>query len=683
MFSRGTEQAKERSEVGRDWPVAIHIAALAFAIALPVLAVAALAVWQLNVTNQEAIRARILASARALSLDLDRQTAALTTTLDVLSESELLRQRNLAAFDRRARATVEKHDWYLVLSDSTGQQLINTLVPPGSPLPRLANIEGLRIALQTRKPHVSDLFTGAVAKRPIITITMPVVEGRDIPLVLLLAFGPEQLVPQFRTIGLEDNWIGTILDRNGVIIARSAAHQRWLGKQDPAVANSSEMQAVEGIHVVHNVEGVLVLRAWHRSSSGLISIVSVPTALLKSQSQQIWLRFALAALLLLTVAGLLAYVFGSELAAPIRSLSRFAGGSGEAFERTRLREANEVAAVLRESSRKLLSSEARYRTLAERARDIVLVIRDDGVIADANPAALKAYGYARHELIGMPIAALREESELPQVQEQLALAKQGGALFEAAHRRKDGTTFPVEVSAASAQVGAERLIYSIIRDITERKKAEEALKRDADHIHLLMRELSHRSKNLLAVIQAMARQTTKSARSLTEFENRFEARVAALARSHDLLVHQNWQGVRLSELVQTQLAPFVDDFEKRIVMKGPPLRLQPEAAHNIGLALHELATNASKYGALSSAAGRVEIAWEIIRPANAPPRFALSWHESCGPLVVAPKRKGFGRQVIERLVPAALNGDVALTFRPEGIAWTLQAPADPIVVASS
>lgn len=678
------KQTKERPAVIRDWPVTIHIAALAFAIALPVLAVAALAVWQLNVTNQEAIRARIIGSARALSLDLDRQMAALTTTLDVLSGSVLLRERNLAAFDRRARATIEKHDWYLVLSDSTGQQLINTLVPPGTPLPHVANMQGLRISIQTGKSYVSDLFTGAVAKRPIMTITMPIVEGNDTPFVLFLAFGPEQLALHFQTIGLEDNWIGTILDRKGVIIARSAGHQRWLGKQDSAVANSSEMQAVEGIHVVHNVEGMRVLRAWHRSSTGLISIVSVPTELLKSQSRQIWLRFALGALLLLAVAGLLAYVFGSELAKPIRSLSRFAGRGGEAaFEPTRLREANEVAAALRESARKLLSSEGRYRTLAERARDIVLVIRDDGAIADANPAALNAYGYARDELIGMPIAALRDASELPQVQDQLAQAKQGGARFEAIHRRKDGTTFPVEVSAASAQVGAERLIYSIIRDITERKKAEEALKRDADHIHLLMRELSHRSKNLLAVIQAMARQTSRSAESLPEFEDRFEARIAALARSHDLLVHQNWEGVRLSDLVQTQLAPFVEDFDKRVLVKGAPLRLQPEAAHNIGLALHELATNASKYGALSSATGRIEIGWEILRPENAPPRFAFSWHETGGPAVVAPKRKGFGRQVIERLVPAALSGDAVLTFGPKGVAWTLQAPADPIVVAST
>ena len=142
-------------------------------------------------------------------------------------------------------------------------------------------------------------------------------------------------------------------------------------------------------------------------------------------------------------------------------------------------------------------------------------------------------------------------------------------------------------------------------DITASKEGEE-------HLRLLMRELTHRSKNLLAMIQAIARQTARYAGSIDGFLGQFNARVQALARSHDLLVQEGWHGATLKDLLQSQLGPYVDTEMSQVTMTGPPIKLKPETAQSLGLALHELASNASKYGALSVPTGRVAVTWAPI-----------------------------------------------------------------------
>jgi two-component sensor histidine kinase len=205
-------------------------------------------------------------------------------------------------------------------------------------------------------------------------------------------------------------------------------------------------------------------------------------------------------------------------------------------------------------------------------------------------------------------------------------------------------------------------------DITERKAAEQQLR-------LLMRELSHRSKNLLAVIQAVARQTAASSPSVETFVERFSARLKALADAHDLLVHHSWHSASLEDLVRTQLAVHAELIGNRITVSGEALLLNPEAAQHFALALHELATNAAKYGALSSPTGTVAIAWS--QQSTAPDgtaRVTFVWRERGGPPVSPPSSRGFGRVMIERIVPRALDGEADLAFEPEGLVWTLSIP---------
>jgi two-component sensor histidine kinase len=225
-----------------------------------------------------------------------------------------------------------------------------------------------------------------------------------------------------------------------------------------------------------------------------------------------------------------------------------------------------------------------------------------------------------------------------------------------------------EVVARLPDGRAARLV-NVVGDITDRKLAEQ-------HTELIMRELTHRAKNLLAVILSIATQTSRSANTVEEFHERFSSRLQGLAASHDLLVHRDWQGASIGEIAESQLAPFVDAGTDRLHLSGPDMVVTPRAAEAIGLAFHELATNAVKHGALSGANGTVTIEWTQI-PGSKDLR--LRWIERGGPEVTPPTRKGFGHIVCERVVAQLLGGEVSMEFAPEGACWQLRVPADHLV----
>ena len=206
---------------------------------------------------------------------------------------------------------------------------------------------------------------------------------------------------------------------------------------------------------------------------------------------------------------------------------------------------------------------------------------------------------------------------------------------------------------------------SVAVDISERKANEQQLR-------LLLRELTHRSKNLLAVIHAIARQTASRTTSLQDFLDRFSARLYAIGLSHDLLVADDWHGASLRMLVEQQLELHARSFGKRIAIEGEDVILKPEAVHNLGLALHELTANAEKYGSLSRPTGAIRIKWDFCEDAN---KLKLVWQESGGPEVKRPERSGFGRAMLENVVGKALAGDVTLTFPVKGVRCEIVIPA--------
>jgi two-component sensor histidine kinase len=212
--------------------------------------------------------------------------------------------------------------------------------------------------------------------------------------------------------------------------------------------------------------------------------------------------------------------------------------------------------------------------------------------------------------------------------------------------------------------------YGTTTDIHEHKMREE-------HIRVLMTEVNHRSKNLLAVTQAIARQTVSSSASAAEFEQKFSARLLGLSASQDLLTNEKWRGVRLGPLVQSQTGHQSGLYKERIEMAGPDVLLNSTATQAIGMALHELFTNAVRYGALFNETGSIAISWRFAN-SETESLFEMEWIERDGPPTAAPASRGFGSVVIERMLSQRLNAVVDLSFDAEGLTWRLRAPSKNI-----
>jgi len=251
-----------------------------------------------------------------------------------------------------------------------------------------------------------------------------------------------------------------------------------------------------------------------------------------------------------------------------------------------------------------------------------------------------------------------------------ALDPSGTRRYECEYRvvsRADGAVRWISADGdVTFEGGSPVRLVGTVQDITERKKREA-------QVELLLREVNHRAKNLLGVVQAIASQT--AVEGCEEFIARFSDRVRALAANQDLLVKSQWQGVKLGELVSAQLAHFEGLIGSRIEIAGPPLRIAAEAAQPIAMALHELATNAGKYGALSNSKGKIRIAWDFDRDGS----FHLSWTESGGPAGSRPGRRGFGTMVIADTPEIQLDAKVALEFPSSGAEWRLSCPAKNIL----
>ncbi|MFZ1108256.1 MAG: PAS domain S-box protein [Rhodomicrobium sp.] len=210
--------------------------------------------------------------------------------------------------------------------------------------------------------------------------------------------------------------------------------------------------------------------------------------------------------------------------------------------------------------------------------------------------------------------------------------------------------------------GAPSRMVGVAFDITSRKQAEEQMS-------YALREVDHRAKNLLSLVQAIARQTART-ETAGEFVELFSERLRGLAASHDLLVGNRWKGVALLDLARSQLSHFKDALGSRVRLNGPAVELNAPAAQTIGMAIHELATNAAKYGALGNESGAVLIDWAIEGD-----RFVMSWSEHGGPPVATPSRKGFGQTVLVRMAQDALDAEVSLEYKPAGLEWRLACAA--------
>ncbi|HKD31753.1 MAG TPA: PAS domain S-box protein [Xanthobacteraceae bacterium] len=323
----------------------------------------------------------------------------------------------------------------------------------------------------------------------------------------------------------------------------------------------------------------------------------------------------------------------------------------------------------------LRQSRTMFEKFYEQSPDAIIVMDEIGRIDRVNALAEALFGLPRERMVGQPIEMLlpkrfhdRHWAHRASYMKDAKMRPMGTGLPLFA-QRADGSEFPVDIMLSPIEIEQQRMVLAVVRDITERKRAEAQVK-------LLMSEVNHRAKNILSVVQALAHQT--DATSSQEFISRFDERIHSPSASHDLLVKSEWRNVPFAELVRAQLAHFGGLLESRIVVRGPDLRITSAAAQVIGMALHELATNAAKYGALSTPGGCVEIVWSLEEDGAGGHRFTMEWIESGGPTVVTPTRRGFGWTVLCQMTNASLEADVTLEYAPTGVVWHLECPADRV-----
>jgi two-component sensor histidine kinase len=222
----------------------------------------------------------------------------------------------------------------------------------------------------------------------------------------------------------------------------------------------------------------------------------------------------------------------------------------------------------------------------------------------------------------------------------------------------------VVVSPIVGPDGEVDRVLAVSRDITDQRRSEEQRE-------LLINELNHRVKNTLASVQSISSQTLRSAQVDSRVREALDSRITSLAGAHDVLTHQNWEGASIMDIVRQAISPFK---RERFRVEGPNARLAPKSSLAIAMAIHELATNALKYGALSSEAGRVVISWSLTGR-DAERRIKLVWTETGGPPVSKPTSKGFGSRLIERGLAAELEGTAAIDFQKSGVIATIEGVA--------
>jgi PAS domain S-box-containing protein len=294
----------------------------------------------------------------------------------------------------------------------------------------------------------------------------------------------------------------------------------------------------------------------------------------------------------------------------------------------------------------------------------------------ANESFLTLTGYEREEVLGQSFNFLMARGA-----EQVALAQIEGAFKGSAdgsteinYRRKDGSVFcaALFISPVRDESGDVVEHFASFVDLSKQKQEQ-------NQSTMMIDELNHRVKNTLSTVQSIVWQALRKDSDPKTIREAIESRLFALSRSHDLLSRENWKGAGLHDLVEAALEPFgvANGRSERFVITGKNIRLPANEALALGIAFHELATNAVKYGAFSNAAGSIALTWTI-DPMPEGDRLILRWQEKDGPPVILPTRKGFGTRVMERGLPHELGGKVQLDYRAEGLICTINIPAPPV-----
>jgi two-component sensor histidine kinase len=644
------------------WRLLIFVAC---AVIAPLLLLAVYTGFRITDAQLDQAHKDLMNDARTLSGEVDREIVSEIEKLEALAFSPSLRQDDFAAFQRQAEASLAfRQGGNIMLIDRNMQQLVNTWVPFGTALEKAAIPGPVERALKTGQPQIASLLSRSTTQQLALGIIVPVQIDGENRYALVRPVDQRALASLVAAHNQQPGLHVAISDAERRIIVRSEQEDTFVGKS--LLAPQWHCPGPNGVFEFSDSSGRPSLGGYTCSrQTGWQTTVWEPKALVDAPTRALWWTVGLTVMLAFTLMVALALWLSRIVAHSVDHAARAAialGKGGPAvLERTPVAEVNTLLAELRRTAAERQAAEHNLQASKDRLQ----------LAFDATQLGWWQYDALRREGSGDARFTKRlhpDDAEGFWANRQAALDSTNPKPYahEYRIRRRDGTVRWVEAHGLAYYEGAgpERRVVSLggtVQDITERKEREEKE-------HLLMREINHRAKNMLSVVDSIAHQT--ATRNPEDFIERFSERIQALSANQDLLVRNEWQGVDVEDLARAQLAHFADLIGSRIVVHGTKLRLNPASAQAIGLAIHELATNAGKYGALSTDKGHVDIGWEA-----SDGTFTMTWAEREGPPVFAPERRGFGSTVIEAMAERSVGGTVDLDYSLSGVTWRLICPA--------
>lgn len=647
----------------------IYLSGIAALLVLLTGAAAFVVAYQVDAFAQAQNERQSVDTARALSLVVDAKLQGYRGLLSALQTSRAVRESDWRAVDMRARDTLREPDAWIVVADRTGRQLVNTRLPPGAALPSGPSPD-IWVELDLARDRICNLGRGYVEPE-ILCVDAPILRNGGAVQSISVIFRPAIFDALLSREMLRQGHFVTIVDRNGVVIWRNISADRFIGKLATPDLRAAIAQRPEGVMRSVSLDNVPTLVAYSRGRiSGWTFVVAVPQNEIAAPRERAVILGLGVAAGLLSLAVLLGLWAGGRLARAIGRLNAAATRLGAvnppAYRPTGLREIDAVGDALGTALAERDASLERLR-LAQEVGGIGSwewdVPNDRGQVSDAYremhglPAAVGPVRLAQVLAVIHPddvagyktglAAALRTAT--PSVNDYRVVRPDGSIRWIYAKGRP---TFGPDGAVVSA--------IGVVIDLTERRETEERLR-------LLMGEVDHRANNLLSVVQSAV--TLSRASDDGQLKEIILGRIGALAHAHKLLAASQWAGADLRRLIEIETDPYKLGDEGKVELDGTAVPVSPAAAQGLALALHELATNAAKYGALSTPDGRVHVRWRAQDG-----RMNLRWTEIGGPRVQPPTRQGFGTTVIQRALQGSIGGTSRIEWRAEGLVCVLEFP---------
>lgn len=597
----------------------VHLAALVLSAIIPLGVFAFLIVNDVVYRQEEAIETALAQRTDVLAGAIERHLQVYLETLHGLADSQELRAGNLSAFYGLAkrRSARQSDGVWVVLADATGQQVVNTLVPYGAPLPVRPDMDTVREVLTRRAALVSNVHPGIVAKVPLVTVSVPALRGEQPAFELMLAVPTDIWRRVLAEQHLPDEWIATLTDRAGAVIASTHLHDQYVGKPAfPLLRDVTVSSDIRGLVTGHTVEGIGVRTAFVKMGAyGWTVAIAVPLETLHTPARKSLMTLAFGAGIALLLGLLGSALVARRLAHAMSVLSSaamaFGRGEAVALPGLAVREAEDVvrsfykAAEIRDlAERDVRLASARLTAIVETAVDAIVVSDETGTIQSVNPAASRFFGYEAEEMIGQNVRMLMPDAERSEHDAYIANYHRTGEARiigigrELEGRRKDGSMFPIDVSIAAWGVDGKRFFTAIMRDITERSEAEHQLQQS----RLLLETMIESIPDPVFVKDADGRYLLVNEKS---------CRVFAIERGKVL-------GARDRDFFLPHVAATMENSDKRVMSTGEVVSQEEELPDVVNGAPHlYLTTKAPLRNVAGSVIGVVGIARDITQSKRA------------------------------------------------------------------